>query len=147
MQLSARHHFAFWLAGGAVLRGWARSVSGATEEGISWIEDGIERYRATGSLLGGPFALTLKAEALHLAGRTSGGLEAIDEAEALVERSEERWWLAELHRLRGVFLTAVSAEETPIETAFHEAIRIARQQKSISLMKRAEASHAEYRRK
>ena len=36
------------------------------------------------------FYLALKAEALHLADRTSEALEAIEEAEALVERSGER---------------------------------------------------------
>ena len=56
--------------------------------------------------------LALKAEALHLADRTSEALEAIREAEALVERSEERSWSAELHRLRGVFLTTIGADET-----------------------------------
>ena len=45
----------------------------------------------------------LKAEALHLADRTSEALEAIGEAEALAEKFEGRWWSAELHRLRGVF--------------------------------------------
>ena len=84
--------------------------------------------------------LALKAEALHLADRTSEALEAISEAEALVERSEERWWCAELHRLRGVFLAAMGAEETQIEASFCAAIRIAKEQKSISLAKRAEAS-------
>ena len=93
-----------------------------------------------------PYFLALKAEALHLADRTSEALEAITEAEALVERSEERWWCAELHRLRGVFLAAMGAEETQIEASFCEAIRIAREQKSISLEKRAEATYAEYRR-
>ncbi|MBV8278510.1 MAG: hypothetical protein JO170_25075, partial [Verrucomicrobia bacterium] len=86
----------------------------------------------------------LKAEALHLADRTSEGLEAINEAEALVERSEEREWCAELHRLRGVFLTAMGAEETQIEASFGEAIRIAKEQKSVSLEKRAEATYAQY---
>jgi hypothetical protein len=43
------------------------------------------------------FLLGLKAEALHLADRTSEALEAITEAEALVARTEERWWCAELH--------------------------------------------------
>ena len=33
------------------------------------------------------------------------------EAEALLERSEERWFCAEMHRLRGVFLTALGAKE------------------------------------
>jgi hypothetical protein len=38
-----------------------------------------------------PYFLALKAEALHLADHTSEALEAIAEAEAWVERSEERW--------------------------------------------------------
>ena len=41
IELSTRHNFAFWLAGGSILRGWARSASGDTAEGISWIEEGI----------------------------------------------------------------------------------------------------------
>ena len=90
--------------------------------------------------------LALKAEALHLADRTSEALQAIKEAEALVERYEERCICAELHRLRGVFLAAMGADETQIEASFREAIRIAKEQKSISLAKRAEATYAEYRR-
>ena len=88
----------------------------------------------------------MKAEALHLADRTSEALEAIKEAEALVERYEERRLCAELHRLRGVFLTAMGADETQIEASFGEAIRVAKEQKSVSLEKRAEATYAEYRR-
>jgi hypothetical protein len=91
-----------------------------------------------------PLYLALKAEALHLANRTSEALEAISEAEALAERFEGRWWSGELHRLRGVFLAAAGAEETQIEASFCEAIRIAKEQKSISLAKRAEATYAEY---
>jgi hypothetical protein len=93
-----------------------------------------------------PFLLAVKAEAFHLAGRTSEALEAIREAGTLSERSEERWWCAELHRLRGVFLTTIGADETQIEAAFCEAIRTATEQKSVSLVRRAEATYAEYRR-
>jgi hypothetical protein len=92
-----------------------------------------------------PNLLALKAEALHLSNRTSEALEAIKEAEALVERSEERWWCAELHRLRGVFLAAMGAADDQIDVSFCKAIRTAKQQKSVSLEKRAEASYAEYR--
>ena len=56
IELSTRHHFAHWLASGTILRGWARSASGNTKEGISWIEDGIRDYRATGSMHGLPIA-------------------------------------------------------------------------------------------
>jgi serine/threonine protein kinase/predicted ATPase len=146
IELSTRQNFPLWLSGGEVFRGWARSVSGDTAEGISWIEEGIEHWRAAGSMWTVPYYLALKAEALYLADRTSEALEAISEAEAVVERSEDRHWCAELHRLRGVFLAALGADETEIEASFCEAIRIAREQRSISLEKRAEATHAEYRR-
>jgi Protein kinase domain/NACHT domain len=144
IELSTRHHFVHWLALGSILRGWARSAFGDTVEGISWIEDGIRDYRATGAMLSLPFLAALKAEALHLADRTSDALEAITEAEALIERLENRFWSAELHRLRGVFLTAMGADHTQIEASFCAAIGTAKEQKSISLGKRAEATYAEY---
>src|ERR1700741_1062784 len=93
-----------------------------------------------------PYFLALKAEALHLADRVSEALEAITEAEGAVERSEERYWCTELHRLKGVFLATLGADETQIEAAFCAAIRIAKEQKSVSLEKRAEGTYAEYRR-
>jgi hypothetical protein len=83
---------------------------------------------------------------LHLANRTSEALETINEAQALAERFEQRWWCAELHRLRGVFLATLDAEETQIEASFCAAIRIAKEQKAVSLEKRAEGTYAEYRR-
>jgi tetratricopeptide (TPR) repeat protein len=147
IELSTRQNFAIWLPVGAVLRGWARSASDDTDEGISWIEDGIEDYRATGSIAMLPYFLALKAEALHLSDRTPEALEAINEAEALAERFEVRFWCAELHRLRAVFLTAMGADETQIEVSFCAAIRIANVQKSISLAKRADATYTEYRRR
>jgi len=89
--------------------------------------------------------LARKAEALHLADRTSEALETINEAKALAESFEQRDSLAELQRLRGVFLAALGAEETEIEGSFLEAIRIARQQKSVSQEKRAQEAYGEYR--
>jgi adenylate cyclase len=146
MELSTRHNFVYFLATAAIWRGWARSASGDTAEGIPWIEQGIRDLRATGTVLGLPGYLARKVEALHLADRTSEALEAINEAEALAERFENRYWCAELHRLRGVFLATLGADETEIEASFCAAIRIAKEQKSVSLQKRAEATYAEYRR-
>jgi len=134
------------IATGAIWRGWARSASGDTADGIPWIEQGIADIRATGTVLGLPSQLARKAEALHLADRTSEALEAINEAEVLVERFEQRYWCAELRRLRGAFLATLGAEETQIEDSFRAAVRNAKEQKSVSLEKRAEATYAEYRR-
>jgi hypothetical protein len=123
IELSTRHHFAHWLPQGEILRGWARCTCGDTAEGISRIVKGIEDFRATGALRGVPFFLALKAEALQLC-----------------------LWRADLHRLRGVLLTAMGADETQIEASFCEAIRTAKRQKSFSLAKRAEATYEQYRR-
>jgi hypothetical protein len=46
-----------------------------------------------------------------------------------------------------LFLTAIGADETQIETSFRAAITTAKGQKSVSLAKRAEATYAEYRRR
>jgi hypothetical protein len=51
-----------------------------------------------------------------------------------------------LHRLRGVFLTAIGADEIQIEASFCEAIATAKEQKSISLATRARVTCADYRR-
>jgi hypothetical protein len=146
IELSTRYNLVIFLHVGTILRGWARSAVGDTVEGISWIEQGIEDYRASGTIIGLTYFLAAKAEALYLADRTSEALKTLMEAEAIVERSGFREWHAELHRLRGVFLTAIGADKTHIETSFCEAIRIAREQKSISLGKRAEGTYGEYRR-
>ena len=146
IELSTRRNFVYWLAIGAIWRGWARSASGDTKEGISWIERGIRDIRATGTMLYLGWYMALKAEALHLAARTSEALEAINEAEALAETLEQRDYSAELHRLRGVFLATLGADETQIEASFAEAIRIAKEQKSVSAEKCAEATYAEYQR-
>ena len=144
METSTRLTFATWLPHARVLRGWAQSVSGSIAEGLSSIEDGIFEYRAAGAILALPFFQALKAEALHLAGRTSEALAALEEGETVVERSGARIWCAELHRLRGVFLAAMCADEAQIEASFCAAIRIAKEQKSVSLAKRAEKSYAGY---
>jgi serine/threonine protein kinase len=146
IELSTRHHLSYWLAQGATYRGWARSACGDTAEGIPRIEQGIRDLRATGAVLGLPHNLTLKAEALYLADRASEALEVINEADVLAERIELRGMFSRLRRLRAVFLATVGAEEAQIEALFCEAIRIAREQKSVSLLKRAEETYTEYRR-
>ena len=144
VELSTIQSFAHWLALGTVLHGWACCALGHITEAMAQIEHGLEDYRRTGSIIDLPYLLSLKAEALHLAHRTAEALEAIQEADKLVERSEARSWCAELNRLRGVFLAALGAEDAEIENSLCAAISTAKQQKSISLEKRAEATYAEY---
>ena len=107
IELSTRHNFLYYLAVGASYRGWARSASGNTAEGIPEIEQATKDIRATGSVLDLETDLARKAEALHLAKRTSEALKTINEAIAIAERFEYGYCSAELHRLRGVFFAAL----------------------------------------
>ena len=144
VELSTRQHFPHFRAWGTALLGWTRSVAGPVTQGISWMDDGIEELRTSGALLAIPSLLAAKAEALYIANRTAEALDTIKQAETLVEKTEARWWSAEFYRLRAIFLTAMDADEAEIERAFQAAITTAKQQKSTSLMKRAEATYAEY---
>jgi hypothetical protein len=64
----------------------------------------------------------------------------------LVEKNEDYNMRSRLQLLRGVLLATMGADDTQIEASFCAAIRIAKQQKSVSLEKRAEAAYEEYRR-
>lgn len=142
IEVSTREQIGNWLAGSGMLRGWAQGTSGSPSEGLGCIEDGLRVYP---SRLGLPFWLVLKAEVLYLGNRVVEALEALTQSETLAERSGERWWCAELHRFRAVFLAALGADEARIEASFRHAILTARQQRSVALATRAEESYAEYR--
>jgi tetratricopeptide (TPR) repeat protein len=144
IELSMRNGFLRGQAIGTLAHGWALSASGNTADGVPCVEQGIRDLRATGAVH--PFHLRLKAEALYLAHRTPEALDAINEAEKVAKRFEKSECSAEVQRLRAVFLAALDANDDKIEASFWEAIRIAKEQKSVSLAKRAEATYAEYSR-
>ena len=50
-----------------------------------------------------------------------------------------------MSRLRAIFLIGLGAEEARIEEAFSKALKIAKQQKSVALAARVEATSANYR--
>ena len=59
----------------------------------------------------------------------------------MVDKTGERYWEAEIHRLKGELLLALSAEKyTEAETCFRQALDIARSQQAKSLELRAAAS-------
>jgi hypothetical protein len=145
LELSTRQHFPHFRAWSNAMLGWIRSVAGLFTQGLSWMDDGIEEIRITGAVLQMPSLLASKAEALYLANRTPEALATTKEAEMLVEKTEARWWSAEFYRLRAIFLAAMDGNQAEIERAFQDAINTAKQQKSTSLRKRAEASYTEYR--
>ena len=102
--LSSEQGFPLWAATGTTLRGWALAMQGQGEEGMAQLRQGIAAWRATGAVLFVSYFCTLLAEVCDHLGHTADGLQALAEAHTLVEQHEERWWEAEVCRLRGVLL-------------------------------------------
>jgi len=70
-------------------------------EGIARIQQGIAAYRATGAELYQPHFLALLAEADGKAAQVEEGLAVLAEALAVVVKTGERFYEAELYRLKG----------------------------------------------
>jgi predicted ATPase len=89
-----------------------------------------------------PFFLAMLAEAYEKGGEAEEGLNALAEALALVDKTGERWWEAELHRLKGELLLRRASPTEEVEACFHQALDIARRQQAKSLELRAAMSLA-----
>jgi predicted ATPase len=85
-----------------IFRGWALAMQGQSEEGLAQVRQGLTAYRATGAAVFFPYLCTWAAEVYDHLGYTADGLQALAEAHTLIEQHEERWWEAEVSRLRGV---------------------------------------------
>ena len=86
------------------------------------------------------FAPCWRKSADHL-GHPEDGLQALAEAHTLVEQHEERWWEAEVYRLRGVLLLRQpGTPQAEAEACFQRALDIARRQEAKSLELRAAMS-------
>ena len=72
------------------------------------------------------------------------GLAAIDEALAESRATNERWWDAELHRLRGELLLARGSDNEEVDLALLRANEIAEAQQAKSLELRAAMSLARH---
>jgi predicted ATPase len=138
--LATEHNFAFFLAHGTILRGWALVEQGQKTEGIAQIRQGLAAYRATGAECERSFWLALLAEAYGKVGQPGEGLVVVAEALAEVHKGW-RFCEAELFRLKGELLLGLSAENhSEAETCFHQAFKTARNQQAKSLELRISVS-------
>ena len=141
--LTRAQGFPVWLGQGMVLQGWALAERGQLEEGISQIRQGLTTRHAVGASLSQSYNLALLAEAHGKAGQIDEGLIVLTEALNIVDKVGERFYQAELYRLRGELTLAqpsVQSLESRVKEAeecFLKAIDISRHQQAKSLELRA----------
>jgi class 3 adenylate cyclase/predicted ATPase len=152
-----------WLAFGTLYRGRALAEWGQGEEGIAQIHQGLAALSRTAGQVGRPQWLALLAEAYGKVDQTEAGLSVLVEALDNVSKTEERFYEAELYRLKGQLtlqkLSVASSQwsatnpqsptpnpqaevEREAEACFLKAIDIARKQQAKSWELRAATSLA-----
>jgi predicted ATPase/class 3 adenylate cyclase len=141
--LATEQRNAFWAAWATMYRGWALAMQGQGEEGAAQIQQGLAAFRATGGETTVSRWLALLAEVYGNMGQTEAGLTAVAEAFAHMDKTGERYYEAELHRLQGELLRVRSPDnQSEAEACFHQAIAIARSQQAKSWELRAATSLA-----
>jgi predicted ATPase/class 3 adenylate cyclase len=142
--LCAEYGLTYWLAHATIVRGWAMAEQGRPQEGIAQIQEGLAHTRAIGwSELYRPYGLSLLAEACGEAGRLDEGLSALTEALAIADEHENRYYDAEMHRLKGeLLLKQDDSNAAAAQNCFERAVEIARKQSAKSLELRATTSLA-----
>ncbi len=131
MSLAKEQGFPYWMAFGALLRGWALAHQGQTEEGVEQMHHGLRAWRATGAELVRPYFLALLAEAYGTMEQPAAGLTVLAEALTLVDTTGERWYASACYRLKGaLLLQQSSSNQTEAESCFHHAIALAQNQQA-----------------
>ena len=102
--VSSEHGLVMYQAMATITRGWALIEQGRAEEAIEQMRQGLAAHQATGTELLRPHFLALLAEALGKAGQVEEGLRVLEEALAVAHRNGERYYQAELYRLKGELL-------------------------------------------
>jgi DNA-binding winged helix-turn-helix (wHTH) protein/predicted ATPase len=129
---------AFWAGFAIFIEGWAKWSQGAEGSRLAEMRRGIAIEREQGFVLYLPSLEAALAEAEASAGETDAGLRRLDDALAELERTEERWHEAEMHRIRGeILLKRDPANTAAAEEALQAAIAIAQSQKARSFELRA----------
>lgn len=155
--LCREHGLLFYQALGLMWQGWGMTEQGEWEEGIALMQEGFATWRALGAEIGLTHYLTSLVEAYAKAGRIAEAKTVLAEAFSLVEKNDERFYEAELYRLKGELtlqkLSVVSNQlsatnpksltpnpQLEAEACFLKAIEIARKQQAKSLELRAALS-------
>jgi predicted ATPase len=139
---STRHGLARWNAFGRIYQAELVIQGGDSNTGLQLLRAGFTEPAAVG--FAPRFFTFLMAKALGRAGQIAEGIAAIEAAIVRSERTEERWAVAELLRIKGelILLRDAPGAAAAAEDHFRQALNVARQQGALSRELRAASSLA-----
>jgi hypothetical protein len=133
----------YWKAQGMMNQGCVSVLTGKTSNAIQMITTGITAYRLAGSTVWMPLYLLFLARAYAELDQFGDAWHCVGEAITAVEKTKERWWEAEVHRIAGeIALKSPEPDTEKAETYFERALSVARAQQAKSWELRAAMSMA-----
>jgi predicted ATPase len=127
--LSGKQGFPYWLAIGTMGRFQAVIEEGQLQEGIAGMCSVSEGMRARGEVMGLSWSLSRLARAHGKTGEVEEGLAVVTEAMEFMTKTGECAAAAEWHRVKGdLLLGRTPADQAGAETAFRDALEVARRQ-------------------
>ncbi|HME86587.1 MAG TPA: adenylate/guanylate cyclase domain-containing protein [Roseiarcus sp.] len=143
-RVAHEHGNALWIGFGAFLEAWVELRSGIPEIGLLNMRRAAALLRQDGVGAFHPLIKTSLAEAEARTGETEAALATIEQALEDSNRTGQRWFDAETHRIRGeILLKRDSSNPQPAEEAFVTSIAISQAQNSRSFELRAALGLAE----
>ena len=143
--VASREHLAMWRGAAVAQRVRALTLLGDPEGAIAAFFEGTAAIQATGSLIGGRFFAASLAGAYLAAGRAEEGLGIFEGVLGTLEKCEDCFYDADLHRLRGRLHRVISPDQPEIaEGHYRDAIELARQHQNRLLELRAVTTLADH---
>jgi predicted ATPase/class 3 adenylate cyclase len=137
MQLAKQYRASYWALWAKPMLGWIAAQEGNIETGIRQMHESAEALQKQNANLWVPQTLLLEAEILGNAKQYQHAHKLLDAAQALIEPLDQRFYEAELHRVRGAVLTAEKPNSPDGIKSLDCAINVAQRQNSRFLELRA----------
>jgi predicted ATPase len=140
VSLTERQSISYFSAQAMAYQGWCLTMLGQPEKGMTQLTRGLAAYRAQG-LLHVPMNLTLLADAYCKVQQPQNGLQELVEAISVTDRTQARYYEAEMHRVRGELFLSMY-DNGAAEASFRKAISVAQHQSAKTWELRAAMSMA-----
>jgi predicted ATPase/class 3 adenylate cyclase len=137
LAISEQHGFRHWLGLSRAIRGICAAALDASGSRLDEVKAALDEYQRAGYQLGISAQFVLLCPALLQRDESEAAFEVIDHGLSIVSHNSERFFEAELYRLKARTLLMRSAPDAEAESLLDQALRTARSQQARSLELRA----------
>jgi predicted ATPase/class 3 adenylate cyclase len=144
LAISEEHGFRQWLGLSRAIQGICASALDSSGGQLDEVNAALDEYQSAGYQLGITAQFVLLCPALLLRNGPEAALEVIDRGLSIVNQNSERFFEAELYRLKARALLMRGASDTNVESLLDQALRTASSQQAHSLELRAATDLARF---